>query len=337
MKAYQLYAVNDLRYGDIEEPILEDGWVLVQVKAVGICSSDIPRIFENGTYHFPTIPGHEFSGVVKKVFSKDDEEWIGKSVGVFPLIPCKICEQCKKQNYEMCENYDYIGSRRDGAFADYVAVPVWNLLELPSEITFEEAAMLEPVAVALHAIKKAKINDSTESVAIIGTGMIGCAAAQWAKFFGAKHVCVIGRNENKRKMVESLGNIEYLTETQELFDVVIEAVGSNSAVEQAINIAQPGRSVVLMGNPEADIILNKKTYWRILRKQLNVIGTWNSFYEAKKQSDWSEACKEISLGNIKVLPLITHLYKYEELPAALELMKQHTEPYCKVMTLWNQE
>ena len=132
MKAYQLYAVNDLRYGDIEEPILEDGWVLVQVKAVGICSSDIPRIFENGTYHFPTIPGHEFSGVVKKVFSKDDEEWIGKSVGVFPLIPCKICEQCKKQNYEMCENYDYIGSRRDGAFADYVAVPVWNLLELPS-------------------------------------------------------------------------------------------------------------------------------------------------------------------------------------------------------------
>lgn len=89
MKAYNLYGINDLRYEDIEEPALKDGWALVKVKAAGICSSDIPRIFTKGTYHFPTIPGHELSGVVEKVANDQNKYLLGKRVGIFPLIPCK--------------------------------------------------------------------------------------------------------------------------------------------------------------------------------------------------------------------------------------------------------
>ena len=109
MKAYVLEAVNSLTYKDVEIPSLEEGWVLVKVKASGICSSDIPRIYKKGTYHFPTIPGHEFSGIVEKAGSIIEEKWIGKKVAVFPLIPCRACHACMEGNYEMCENYNYIG------------------------------------------------------------------------------------------------------------------------------------------------------------------------------------------------------------------------------------
>ena len=116
MKAYNLHGINDLRYENVDNPELNKEWALVKVKASGICSSDIPRIFTKGTYHFPTIPGHEFSGIVEQVNSSR-KELIGKRVSVFPLIPCKKCTQCKLGHYEMCESYDYIGSRRDGGFA----------------------------------------------------------------------------------------------------------------------------------------------------------------------------------------------------------------------------
>ena len=135
MRAYELHGVNDLRREDIEKPEIPSGWVLVQVKASGICSSDIPRIFTNGTYHFPTIPGHEFSGVVAAYGEGVPEERVGKRVGIFPLIPCRTCPQCRQKKYEMCEHYDYLGSRRDGGFAEYVAVPDWNLMELPENVT----------------------------------------------------------------------------------------------------------------------------------------------------------------------------------------------------------
>lgn len=108
MKAYRLHAVNDLRYEDIDIPQLpDDSWCILKVHAAGICSSDIPRVFTKGTYHFPTIPGHEFSGEVYAVGNDKYQSLIGKRCGIFPLIPCRHCDQCKKKNYEMCAHYDY--------------------------------------------------------------------------------------------------------------------------------------------------------------------------------------------------------------------------------------
>ena len=117
MKAYVLNKIGDLSYENVPVPELRKDWALIKVKAAGICSSDIPRIYERGTYHFPTIPGHEFAGEVVKVNGEKYNDIVGKRVAVFPLIPCGKCKQCKNKLYEMCENYDYIGSRRNGAFA----------------------------------------------------------------------------------------------------------------------------------------------------------------------------------------------------------------------------
>ena len=334
MKAYVLHQVGDLRYEDIAMPECPPGWAIVKVRAAGICSSDIPRVFTKGTYHFPTIPGHEFSGIVENVGSPADEYLLGKHVGVFPLIPCGGCEQCQSKHYEMCSHYDYIGSRRDGAFAEYVAAPVWNLILIDEKIPFVAAAMLEPLSVALHAIKLGNIKNGIR-VGIVGTGMIGIAAGLWAKKMRAREVQIVGRSESKRHIVEKCGLI-YTTQIGGEFDVVLEAVGTPTAIASAITLVKPGGTLILMGNPSGDILLNQDIYWRILRKQLHLCGTWNSFYDGKNQSDWTESVVALASGEMNVLPLISHTYNQDHLRDGLELMKGKQETYCKVMTLWNE-
>lgn len=337
MKAYNLHALNDLRYEDVPMPECPSGWAIIKVKATGICSSDVPRVFTKGTYHFPTIPGHEFSGIVHSVADPQNAYLVGKPVGVFPLIPCRQCESCKDKHYEMCSDYDYVGSRRDGAFAEYVAVPVWNLVELPDTIPFEVAAMMEPFAVALHAIKMGPVSKGM-SVGIIGTGMIGIAAGQWAKMFGAGSVSVIGRSEDKRKMVENCG-LKYIvcndpSKVTE-FDFALEAVGTPNAIELAISATKRGGCLILMGNPSSDITITQTVYWKILRKQLRLAGTWNSSYDGQNPSDWTEVAEALASKAIVADSLITHKFEQEELMKGFELMREHKEPYCKVMTIWN--
>lgn len=336
MKAYVLHNINDLRYEDVEIPNCPKGWVVVQVKAAGICSSDIARIFTKGTYHFPTIPGHEFSGVVYSVADNENEGWIGKRVGIFPLIPCRECHQCEEKHYEMCAHYDYLGSRRDGGFAEFVAVPIWNLIPLPDNVSFEVASMLEPLSVGLHAIKIADVS-SCDDVAVIGTGMIGISAAQWARKRTKGEVVVIGRNENKQGLIENAGlTYEVMNAAGgKEFDVVLEAVGTPESVDLAINIVCPGGKVVLMGNPSGNISLNQNTYWRILRKQLVLKGTWNSAYDGVNPSDWTDAISALSERKVDVGSLISHKLPQEHLMYGLKLMQEHIEPYCKVTTIWN--
>ena len=191
----------------------------------------------------------------------------------------------------MCEHYDYLGSRRDGGFAEYVAVPDWNLMELPENVSFREAAMLEPLSVALHAVKRSGVKPG-DTAAVIGTGMIGFAAAAWAKALGAE------------------------------------------TVSSAVLLARPGGSIVLMGNPSGDLAMEKNVYWRILRKQLNLMGTWNSSYEKDEACDWTEVLDALSKKKIPAQALITHCFPSEKLMDGLELMKNHKEPYCKVMVSW---
>lgn len=338
MKGYALHAVNDLRYEELPYPACPSGWCIVRVKAAGICSSDIPRVYQKGTYHFPTVPGHEFAGVVEAVAERENERLVGKHVGVFPLIPCRKCPQCESGRYEMCAHYDYLGSRRDGGFAEYAAVPVWNLVELSEKVPFAEAAMMEPLAVALHAMKLAGVR-AGDTAAVVGSGMIAFAAAQWARKLGASQAVVFGRSESKRSLAGKIPDIEYRTAENgaDEFDVVLEAVGSDSAVDRAIRLVRPAGRLVLMGNPEGDMTLSQDTYWRILRKQLHITGTWNSSYEKDAACDWAEVKAALENQQIKAASLISHIYPQEDLKKGLDLMYGHREPYCKVMTLWNPE
>lgn len=346
MKAYVLHGVDELQYEEVANPQIQDTEVLVEVKAAGICGSDIPRIFRTGTYSFPTIPGHEFSGIVKQVGANVSGKWMGKRVGIFPLIPCRECAPCKRQQYEMCRHYSYLGSRTDGGFAELAVVPEWNLIALSDTVSFEAAAMLEPMAVAVHAIRQIKPKRD-DTVVVLGLGTIGLLLTMFLKEMGIEKVLTMGNKEFQKKMVQKLGVLEnqycdsrlentdhwISTHTDEphQIDVCFECVGKNTTVNEALCLTSPGGKVQLVGNPESDMVLDKNTYWKILRNQLTIKGTWNSSFTHRKEDDWHYALEKIASRRIHPEEFITHKLAFDELEQGLHIMRNKTEEYGKVM------
>ena len=324
MNAAVLHAVGDLRYEKADIPKSEKGEVLLKIRASGICGSDISRVFTKGTYHFPTIPGHEFAG---EIIESDNVDLIGKKAAVFPMLPCRECGACEIGEYAQCENYDYYGSRRDGGFAEYIAVKEWNLVMIPDGLSFEEAAICEPASVALHAINQANIKVG-DTVVIYGAGPIGMILSQWAKISGASLVTVADIDPAKIEFAKKLGFGEY--DGSFKANVVIEGTGASSALENCLKTAGNFGRVVLMGNPLGDMNINQKAYWEILRKQLILAGTWNSSYSNMK-NEWKISIETMKNGSLDVKPLITHRYDLKDCNAAFEMMKDKKDFYSKVL------
>ncbi len=355
MKAYTLKGIGQLEYADVPMPDLKSGWALVQVGAAGICGSDIPRIFQTGTYHFPTIPGHEFAGKVADVFEHCDRAWIGKRVGVFPLIPCMQCTACRNKEYEMCSHYDYLGSRRDGGFAEFVAVPVWNLLELPENMTMKEAAMLEPASVALHAVRRLDLHRE-DSAVLFGLGTIGLLMVQWLWIMGLKDVFAVGHDFGHGKMMRQVVSDGYrykntdrnqrkakghyddeavswiLEETKgEGVSVVIDCIGTSDSIKSCLDCVKPGGQLLAVANPKGDIVLDKQTYWKILRRQIRFVGTWNSSFYHSEDDDWHTVKQFCSNGKFRLLEMITHALAFDQLLHGLEIAGNHEEYHNKIM------
>lgn len=315
MKAQILFGIGNIKYAEIDNPTPKPGEALIKVSSCGICGSDIPRVFKTGAHNMPLIPGHEFSGTVEACDS--NLSLIGKRVGVFPLIPCGKCPQCLTSHYEMCENYSYLGSRRDGGFAEYVCVPAWNLLPLPAKVTDEEAAMLEPMSVAVHAIRRAlgpkaiSVNTRSRaskamqymqppSIVVCGLGTIGLLTALFLKDAGFFNVLCIGNKDIQKIKLLEMGYLEnqycdvryadpisFIKEKTagRGADIYFECIGRSESYEQAVKCTAPLGTVMLVGNPASDMELTKDTYWQILRNQLTILGTWNSSYYGKGD-DW---------------------------------------------------
>jgi len=348
MKAYVLEGVNRLEYKEIDIPELKSDEVLVEVKAAGICGSDIPRIFETGTYHFPTIPGHEFSGKVVRLGKDVSKDWANKRVGIFPLIPCMECPACKKKQYEMCGNYNYLGSRCDGGFAEYVAVPEWNLIELPEAVSYAEAALLEPASVALHAVRRVDWKEKIKSVALLGLGTIGIIITEWLKINGVEYVYATGHSEEHGKLMQEVTTTAYQyqnakqldaktwigQETDEKgVDVVFDCVGTAQSLEDAIMCVRPGGQIVIVANPKGSVELSKDVYWKILRKQIRMTGTWNSSFTHEETDDWHTVLKKCAEGDLNLKDTITHKLPFDELHKGLCIMKDKTEYRNKVMVV----
>ncbi len=408
MKAQVLYDIGEISYADVEKPVPRANEALVKVRACGICGSDIPRIYKTGAHNMPLIPGHEFSGTVEEC--ETAPELVGKRVGIFPLKPCMECAQCKNKHYEMCSNYDYLGSRCDGGFAEYVAVPTWNLILIPDEITDSEAAMLEPMCVAVHAMRKAGLeicagavasptptdavasptptgagtqqghttpSDANKSIFICGLGTIGLLLAMFLRDAGYRNIyCIYNKGIQMEKLVDmgfalcnlwdyregdpadfvrektsvAIGTNAGTTFGAELSittipspgaDVFFECIGTSEAYERAISLTAPLGTVVLVGNPASDMSLKREVYWKILRNQLKLVGTWNSsFYgnplgtNAPALDDWNYVLSrlpEIRKSGFSPENLITHRFTLDEMQQGLEIMRDKADEYIKIM------
>ena len=347
MKAWVLHGIRDIRFEEIKEPQPAKDEVLVKVKSAGVCGSDIPRIYQIGTYHFPTIPGHEFSGIVADVGIGVNPELKNKRVGVFPLLPCGACMFCKKKQYEMCGNYSYLGSRQDGGFAEYVAAPEWNLIELPEDVPFGEAAMLEPMSVAVHAMRRAQPEKDGVCV-IYGLGTIGMLLLMFLKDMGVCNILAVGNKDFQKRMAEKFGLESdcYCDSRREDVskwimehtdnrgaNLIFECVGKSETVSQAIDLTAPAGKVMLVGNPASDMVFQRAVYWKILRSQMTVFGTWNSSFIHSMEDDWHYVMERLQNHRIRPEELVTHRFPLERLSDGLILMRDKSEESGKVMII----
>ncbi len=345
MKAWVLHGIGDIRLEETACPEPAEQEVLLAVRAMGICGSDIPRIYRTGAYSHPLIPGHEFAGQVVKAGKGVDSSWKGQRVGVFPLIPCGSCGPCQRMLYEMCRNYSYLGSRRNGGFAEYVTVPVQNLLRLPGQVSYEEAAMLEPMAVTVHAMRRAGISAS-DTVAVCGLGTIGLLLVMFLKEAGISNILAIGNKSFQEQILNKLGISadSYCDSSRQDVskwmkertsgagaDVFFECVGKNDTAVLAIENAAPAGKVVMVGNPAGEMTFPKEIYWKILRNQLTVTGTWNSSFTCSPEDDWNYVLDRLIKKRIVPEELISHRFSLQELDQGFRIMRDKTEDYGKIM------
>lgn len=341
MKALVLEENAKLVCRDIPAPGNENpDWALIRVKAAGICGSDIPRGFGSKSYHYPLVMGHEFSGVVESVPSGSDFK-PGDRVVVFPLLWCGKCRYCQTGDYAQCEDYDYLGSRRDGAFAEYVKAPVENLLHVPEWVDLTHAAMAEPLAVALHGASKARVKPG-DSGAVFGAGPIGNMVAQWLRISGCRDVYIVDIDSDKLALAKDMGfvpvnsascdpveAIKELTKGKGA-DRVVEAVGLPVTFLQAVKAAASFGDVVFLGNIAGEFRIAEKDFSSILRREITIHGTWNSKWVPKGGDEWTRSLAYLD-RELKVDRLITHKITLEDGPEIFRKIANREEKFGKVI------
>jgi L-iditol 2-dehydrogenase len=337
MTAAVMYAPGDIRVEEVAIPSPGPGEVRLKVAACGVCGSDIPRMLTNGGYVMPIICGHEFSGWVDELGEGVTGFEAGDLVSVPPLIPCYRCDFCHRGEFGLCTDYDYFGSRCDGAYAQYVVSPVGNLLKLPSGMDPRAAAMLDPAAIALHALWKTGLRTG-HRVLVVGAGPIGLFAVQWAKLAGASQVVTIDLSEEKSAMALEAGATRAVQSHEEAkaiggsgFDIVLEAAGAPVTADLAANLTGPQGHAVFVGIPHAPVTLSKDTFNQFLRIEATLHGSWNSFSAPFPGDEWRTAAAMLADGQLKWEFMITHELSLSELPAMMTKLGNRSEFSSKVI------
>ncbi|MEZ6088164.1 MAG: galactitol-1-phosphate 5-dehydrogenase [Pirellulaceae bacterium] len=344
MDAIVLHGVDDLRFERVPVPEVGDEEVRVRIGFCGVCGSDIPRCFSKGTYHFPTICGHEFAGTVEACGRNVDTFSVGDRVAVFPLIWNDNHPACEVGKYAQSDGYDYLGSRSDGAFSEYVVAPIRNLIRIPDNVSLEEAAMTEPAAVALHAVRRAELRLG-DTVAIFGLGPIGLMVAQWASAMGASRIALFDILPEKLELARRLGFqdvfdsrgedpvaiIDRLTDGRGVH-VAIEAAGVPPTMRASLQVTRRSGRCVLLGNPIGDVTLPAALISQCMRREIDILGAWNSDYSVYgDDDDWRTVLEAISNGRLHLKPLITHRVPLSQGIEALRMIRDQSEFYAKVL------
>ncbi len=260
MNCVKLKGVRDLQLATIKKPVSKDGSVIIRVKACGICGSDL-HYFEGGS-PLELVMGHEFSGVVVDPGSRSDLK-VGDRVTGLPISPCLKCDACKLGNYQYCSetwtNAVGLSLTNSGGFAEYLSCRSDMVKKIPDKVSFYAATLVEPSAVSLHATNliNVKVGDS---VLIIGGGIIGLMAAEFAKLNGASYIALMETNMKRGKKALKYGMVnevfnaadkdiitKVMKKTNGGFDKVIECCGNCYAVSEAIMSVRPGGAISLVG------------------------------------------------------------------------------------------
>lgn len=330
MQAGVLHGSRDVRMEEIPRPKVGSGQVLLRVRRAGICGSDIHYYVHGYCGRFvPTRPfvlGHEFVATVEEVGDDDGSLDVGTRVAVNPATSCGHCEPCRAGRANLCGSVVMLGSAStvpptDGAFAEYVVMPARQCFALPDSMPDADAAMLEPLGVALHAVRRAGPIAGTR-VLVSGGGPIGLLTARAAGTLGAARVVVSEPTEGRRRLAIELGADAVLNpagddfvnsalaESDGGFDVVFEASGAAAAVRSSIAVTRRGATIVQIGTVSGnDVSLPVND---LMVCELSLLGTF------RYANEFSEALRLVANGRITFDGFVTAVLPFDELPLALQ-------------------
>lgn len=343
MRAVRMYKPGDLRVEDVPKPVPGEGEVLLKVLACGVCGSDIPRVNKYGAHIAPLTIGHEFSAEIVELGNNVNGFQAGDRVTVPPLMPCYKCEWCRQGLYALCEDYDYFGSRRDGAMAEYLVCPKENLMKLPPNVDPVDAATIDPCANAMHAILLSKFKEG-ETICVYGAGAIGLYILQCAKAYGASKVISVDISDEKLAVSKQCGADIVINSMKESdpaklvreitnggANVVVDVTGAPIAQINCIESARKMGRIVLLGISHKGLDLPEKAVDDILRRQLQILGSWNSFSEPFPGAEWTESIRLMAEGKITAKPMISHKCELEQAPEIFKAIDRGGMFYNKIM------
>ena len=327
MKALLLTEYKHLSLADVPTPVIGPEDILVRVAACGICGSDVHGYDgSSGRRIPPIVMGHEAAGTVAAVGAQVKSFKPGDRVTFDSTVYCGHCAYCLRGEANLCDNRQVIGVscadyRRAGAFAEYVTVPARVAYNLPDAMSFPEAAMLEAVSVALHAVRVSSLSGG-ETALVVGAGMIGLLTMQAARAAGCSRVLIADVDASRLKLAEEIGadailhfsGADLVREVLRLTggagaDVVFEAVGRNETVAASIGCVRKGGTVTLIGNIAPEVTLPLQ---QVVTRQIRLQGT------AASAGEYPQAIELITSGKITVKPLITAVAPLEEGPQWFE-------------------
>ena len=344
MRAVRLFSPGDVRCVQTPVPrISAPDDVLIRVRSCGVCGSDVPRVMVKGAYRHPITIGHEFAGEVVEVGAAVTGVHPGDRVTVMPLTPCGTCPSCRVGNYTLCTDYDYYGSRSDGAMAELVTVKAANVLAVPGPVDFESASMTDPASVALHAVRRHHLLPG-QTAAVLGTGPIGLFAVQWLRLAGCRSIIAVDLFDEKLALARELGAEHCINARLETVpdairdrtggqgaDFVVELAGSSVTQLQAVQSAARRATVVFCGLSYDDLTLPAQDLNRILRFELTIFGSWNSSIAPLPINEWKTSLEYMSRGFLTTKSLITHRFRLEECGPCFDMLSRREKPFTKVL------
>lgn len=337
MKAIYLKAPEEISIADVPAPSRGGNEVLLTVRSMGICGSDIGAFKgTNPLVKYPRIIGHEIAGEVLEVPADEQELKVGDHVVIEPYVYCGTCYPCSHDRTNCCENLTVRGVHIDGGMSEITTHPRHLVHKVPKDIPWDLLAMVEPLTISVHAVRRARVMKEEYAV-ITGCGPIGLLAAQFVLALGAYPI-VVDPVDERLAFAKQLGvqhtvnpvkqdaveEIKAITKGR-MAEAVIEASGSAAAIRSSLDyVAYSGR-ISLVGWPKNEISLPTALF---TKKELDIVGSRNSFHA------FAESIELVANHKIDVKALITKTIDFNDVPEVLTDIAEHPENYLKVIALF---
>ena len=336
MKQAIMVEPGKIEFNEVEKPVPADNQALIQTLRIGVCGSDIHVFHGLHPYtSYPVVQGHEASGIVVEVGAAVKSLSIGDKVTFMPQVTCGECYPCRHGMYHICETLAVMGFQTSGVAQEYFALDEAFVLKLPADLSLDHAAMIEPVAVAVHALSRGE-DITDKNVLVLGAGPIGNLVAQVARASGASAVMITDISEYKLEKARVCG-IEYAINTSkedlgaaitrgfglDRADLILECVGAQATIDQAVANARKGTTIVIVGvfgdKPQVDIGL-------VQDRELKLVGTL--MYQ---KADYERAIDLLAQGKLELDEMITHHFPFAEYLKAYETIVAANGDIMKVM------